>query len=206
MAGTCGIEQDELHIESILEEIKKHVDSINAVLILADGISPRITDETDYTLSALSAVLPKTLANNIALMFTHVQSPISWRVSQETNLGVLKNAPMFLLDNPIVLQNKFKDDPDMRRVVKSCEQRALEMLVKLFDWLDDLRPQRATEIVCLHEKYQVINAKTADTLDQIDQAVALKAEINKLMTTLRKNPAVSLSSLHLALKSYDRGT
>lgn len=195
MAGTRDIEHDEAHKKSIITSIAQHFDSVSAVLILADGIVPRITVDMDYTFTALCAILPKSLVNNIAIMFTNVQSPSSWRFSQEELPAALKNAPLFLLDNPLALQNRYKDDPDMRRIVKTCEQRALEMLVRLFDWLDRLEPQPVTEIVYLHEKYQNIKSKTINTLAQVDQALAMEAEIDKLTDTLRKNSTVSLFTL-----------
>lgn len=198
MAGTCGIEQDELHKKSILTEIEKYVDSISAVLILADGIVPRISVETDYTFSALSAIFPQTLTNNIAFLFTNVQNPQSWRFSQETDLGVLKDAPLFLLDNPIALRNRFMDDPDMGEMVKVCEQRALEMLVNLFDWLDGLEPQPATEITRLYESYQSIESKTTSVLAQIDQTVAMKAELDTLKYSAVSPPPF----FNLTLESY----
>ena len=190
-----------------MTRIKDQVASVNAVLIVADGIVQRITVDTDYVFSALSAIFPKTLANNVAFMFTNVRSPPSWRFSQEEDLGVLKGAPQFLLDNPFVFQNRFRDDPNMRRAVKACEQRSLEMLVKFFDWLDGLEPQPTTEIICLFEKYQNIEAKTINTLAQMDHAMLMKTEIDQLMITLNKNSEVSLSScLHLALKFHVRWT
>ena len=56
LADARGIHQDELHKESIATEIQNHIDSVTAVLILANGSVPRITVGTDYALSALSAL------------------------------------------------------------------------------------------------------------------------------------------------------
>ena len=191
MAGTRDIEQDELHKKSIIANIEQHFDSVNAVLILADGIVSRLTVEVDYTFTTLSAILPKTLVNNIAFMFTNVRSPLSWRFPQEALPEALKNAPLFLLDNPLALQNRTISGPNKRGIVKGCEQRALEMLVNLFDWLDGLEPQPVTEIVSLYEKYKDIEAKTIKTLAQVDQAVATKSEIDKCVDRLRKSSMVS---------------
>jgi hypothetical protein len=192
LAGNRDIEQDEVHKKSIITNIEQHFDSVSAVLILADGIVPRITVDMDYTFAALSTIFPKTLVNNIAIMFTNVQSPSSWRFSQEELPEALRNAPLFVLDNPLALQNRYNDDPNMRGIVKTCEQRALEMLAKLFDWLDGLEPQPVTEIVCLYEKYRSIEAKATNTLAQIDQALAMKQETDKHTSTLRKSSTVSL--------------
>jgi len=203
LADTRGIEQDERHKDSIANQIKKDIDSVTAVLILANGTIERITVGTDYALSALSAIFPKSLAENIAFMFTNVPSPLAWNFSQDTVPRVLKDARQFLLDNPVALQKKYlklKDQPNMRKVEKDMrshlragEQRALEMLVDLFDWLDDCKPQPTTEIVHLYEMSQDIEAAITDTLAQIDQGAAKKAEIDRLMADLKSNTSVSFS-------------
>ena len=77
------------------------------------------------------------------------------------------------------------------------------MLVKLFDWLDGLEPQPATQIVRVYEQYQNIETKTIDILDQRAQEVDMRAKIDRLMITLKKHSAVSHSGcLYLLLESY----
>ena len=224
LADTRGIDQDELHKNSIATQIKKHIDSVTAVLILANGTIERITVGTDYALSTLSAIFPKSLADNIAFMFTNVPSPLAWNFSQDTVPRVLKDAPQFLFDNPISLQKKyleFKDRPgmkkvekagmkkvlekDMRNHLKAGEQKALEMLVQLFDWLDECKPQPTTEIVYLYEMSQEIEAAITDTLAQVDQGGAKKMEIDKLMADLKHSSNVSPSPCqYLGPDSYTR--
>jgi hypothetical protein len=205
LADTRGIEQDELHKNNIATEIQKYIDSITAVLILANGTVPRITVGTDYALSTLSGIFPKSLAKNIAFVFTNVASPLSWNFSTDTIPAVPKDVELFLLDNPNALQKKYLsliNDPDkkkaradMRRVVLDAEEWALEMLVKLFDWLDGLRPQPTTEIVYLYNLSQDIEAMITNALAQMEQAAAMKAEIDKIMVALKDNSYVSSSPL-----------
>ena len=154
LADTRGIQQDGLHKRSIATQIKHHIDSVTAVLVLANGAVLRVTVGTDYALSTLSAILPKSLASNIAFMFTNVSIPLHWSFSRDSLPEVLKEAPQFFLNNPIALQKKYlklKESPNMineranlRKTVTSAEQSALEMLVDLFDWLDGLEPQSMT--------------------------------------------------------------
>ena len=156
MADTRGIQQDELHKRSIAAQIQKHIKSISAVLVLANGTVPRVAVGTDYALSTLSAIFPESLAKNIAFMFTNVSSPLHWNFSGDTIPDSLKDAPQFLLNNPIALQKKYiklmddpnvkKGRPDLRKAVKAGEENALEMLVDVFDWLDGLEPQPTTGI------------------------------------------------------------
>ena len=208
------------HKESIAAEIQNHIDSVTAVLILANGSVPRITVGTDYALSALSALFalfPKTLAKNIAFLFTNSPTYLSFNFAQDAIPEILKDAPQFLFDNPIALQKKFrglKDGPNKRKLanemqkdMKIAEQRALEMLVNLFDWLDGLESQPTTEIVALYKKSHAIESKITHTLTQMDQASTQMAEIHKLVEELQKKSAVSFSSyLHLMRDSHPRWT
>jgi hypothetical protein len=156
LADTRGIQQDELHKRSIATQIKSHIDSVTAVLILVNGTVPRVTVGTDYALSTLSALFPKSLANNTAFMFTNVLSPLHWNFSGDTIPDELSGAPHFFLSNPVALQKKYlklKDDPnkkktktDLRKAVKSSEENAMEMLAEFFDWLYGLEPQPTIDI------------------------------------------------------------
>jgi len=156
LANTRGIEKDEIYKKHFATVIQKHIDSVTAVLILANGTVPHITVGTDYALSALSAILPKSLAKNISFMFTHVPSPLSWNFPKDAIPEVFRSVEPFLFDNPVAFQKKYLDLKDdlarkkvtavMRREVQASEEKALGVLVKLFDWLDSLRSQPTTEI------------------------------------------------------------
>ena len=164
MADTRDIRQDELQKKNVAAQIKKHIDSVTAVLVLANGTVPGLTVATDYALSTLSSIFPTTLINNLAFMLTNVSGPLYQNFSGDTLPDVLKDAPLFLLDNPIALQRKYlklNDDvklrskgAEMRNMVKATEEQALEMLVDFFDWLDGLERQPATEAVTLREDLQ----------------------------------------------------
>jgi hypothetical protein len=201
LADTRGLQQDELHKKNITTGIHNNIDSVNTVFILANGTVPRVTAGTDYALSTLSAIFPKTLAQNIAFIFTNVSSPLNWNFAQDSLPAVLQDAPQYLLDNPVALQRKFlklRDDPNKERIrgemykaVKAGKQKALETLVDLFDWVDSRKPQPTTEIQSLFEKSQMIQVNIANTLAQMDQATKKKEEIDTLMRQLQKDSDVS---------------
>ena len=200
LADTRGHQQDDLHKKNIANEIKNHIASVNAVLILVNGTVPRITVGTNYALSALSALFPKSLANNIAFLFTNSANFLALNFCADAIPRPLQNAPQFLLDNPVALVKKystFKDGPGqrmtknmLRDMVVTAEQKGLQMLVELFDWLDGLEPQPTTEIVVLYEKSQAIEAKITNTLAQMDQAASKMAEIKELMRVFQQKSAV----------------
>lgn len=82
LSDTRGISRDELHKASIAEAIQEHIETVNGVLILANGTVPRLGVATDYVLSVLSSIFPRTLADNIGIMFTNIPSPLSWNFEQ----------------------------------------------------------------------------------------------------------------------------
>ena len=202
LADTRGIQQDELHKRSIATQIKEHIDSVTAVLLLANGTVPHVTVGTDYALSTLSAIFPKSLASNTAFMFTNVLSPLHWNFSRDAFPEVLMDAPQFPLNNPIALQkmySKLKGGPNMNKeradlckAVKAGEQSALEMLADLFDWLDNLEPQSMTEVVSLYEHSQAVESRIANVLAQMGQAAKFEAKIVEQKTKLKKASAVSV--------------
>ena len=116
------------------------------------------------------------MANNIAFVLTNVSNPLNQNFSADTLPDVLKDAPQFLLDNPIPLQRKYlrlKDVPEMKErraemheTVKTGEENALEMLVAVFNWLGSLERQSTTDIECLYEKSQNIVINITDALAQ----------------------------------------
>jgi len=136
-------------------------------------------------------------------MFTNILSPLYWHFSGDTIPDALKDAPHFLLNNPVALQRKYlrlqgdqnmkKGKGALRREVKAGEENAMEVLVDLFDWLDRLEPQSITKIVPLYQEAQNIMSMIADAHAPMDQVVVRKA----------KDSAVSCPSCpHLAPESH----
>jgi hypothetical protein len=157
-----------------MTQVEKHIDSVTAVVILANGTVPRITVGTDDALSILSTISLKVPAKNISWVLTNLSSPLYQNFPRNTVPGILKGAPQFLLNNPIALQRKYltlEDSPvmkngniDLRKMVKADEQKALEMLANLFDWLDGLDRPTTMEAVSLHERSQNNVIKIIDAL------------------------------------------
>ena len=146
-------QQDELHKKTSIEtQIKNHIDSVTAILILANGTVPRSPVGLDYTLSTLSTIFPEALTDNIGLMFTNVSSPLCYNFCEDTIPTSLQDATRFQIDNPFALQKNLKVDSSMEnrmelhKVVKTAERDALERIAELFDWMDGLEPLTTTKI------------------------------------------------------------
>jgi len=195
LADTHNPQQDALQKKRIAAQIKEHTDSVTAVLVFANGTVPRGNAGTDYALSTLSAIFPRTPRNNVGFLLTNTSSPLFLNFSKDILPEAFNDAPQFLLNNPIALQRKYLElrgepntrsqRPYFRKAVKASEKDALETLVDLFDWLDGLEPQPITRIVSLYEHYQSTVAKLTSPLAQ--QAKGLRKAIKgKVEAGLRR--------------------
>ena len=161
-------------------------------------------------------MFPRTLANNMAFVFTNVSSPLAWNYDPTSIPMMLRDVPRFPFDNPIAVQRRYislssgqkikakkKESESLRGAVQESEQKALGVLVDLFDWLDGVEPQPTKEIVYLYNLSQTIESMITNTLAQMDQAAATKVEINKLIAELKGNSDVSpLNLLPLVARPY----
>ena len=200
MADTRGIERDAIHKRSIATEIQDRLGYVSAVLILANGSNSRHSVSTDYALSALSALFPQSLVNNIAFLFSNVLASVFFNLPDDAIPEVLKHAPKFFIDNPIALKKNYmkqNNSDNIRTLVELAERNALDMMVDLFNWLDGLEPQPTKEIIAIHKKYEDIETKITRTLDQMREAATKTVEINTLLQKLRNGTAVSLHPLSL---------
>jgi hypothetical protein len=185
LADTRDLQQGALQQKSIASQVKRHIDSVTGVLVLANGTVPRVNVGTDSALSTLSSIFPETPSKNTGFLLTNTSNALYRNFSTEILPEAFSHAPQFLLNNPIALQKKYlrlKDEPItrskqpyFREAVKASEQDALEMLVDLFDWLDRLEPQPTTRTVSLYEQFRGIMAKTTSHLAQ--QAKELRRTI-----------------------------
>lgn len=204
LADTRGLAQDELHKASIAHTIKDNISTLHAVIILANGTVPRLGVATDYALSTLSSIFPRTLAHNIGILFTNVASPLSWNFDQDSLPGVLKGAAhQFLLDNPLALWQKYtalrlQQNVNCRVMAKLEESvresyvKAVEEIATLLDWLDTLTPQPTSEIVNLHAQSQEIDRSIGNALTRASQLANKKKELNDMIKQAEGSKLVSL--------------
>jgi tRNA U34 5-carboxymethylaminomethyl modifying GTPase MnmE/TrmE len=205
LADTRGLAQDEIHKETIAKAIQESVVTVNAVLILANGTNPRLGVATDYALTTLSAIFPRTLIDNIGILFTNVSSPLSWNFEASSLPSGLQNATQFLLDNPLALRKKYDEikptlskNPaklkTLQAAVRDGHRKALEMLADMFNWIDGLEPQATKDIITLYNKSRdmdrsIVNAltRTKEAMDKKQALLAIQAEIDvaKMVSILR---------------------
>ncbi|PFH47908.1 hypothetical protein AMATHDRAFT_87438 [Amanita thiersii Skay4041] len=196
LADTRGMQQDEQHKASIATAIRNNTIFVNAVIILANGTVPRLGVATDYALSALSAIFPRSLANNIGLLFTNVASHLSWNFDQDSLPDVLRSRDnQFLIDNPVAMWKKLKEMHESGKfprraltqldsAVQDSHKKALEALGDIFDWLDELKPQATKEIYALYQQTQEINQRISNALSCAAQLADKKKQLETIISSM----------------------
>jgi len=205
LADTRGLAQDERHKASIAKAIQENITIVNAILILANGTLPRLGVATDYALSTLSSIFPRTLAENIGVIFTNVSSPLSWNFDMNSLPDVLRDANYWLLDNPIAMRKKFLDIQiqhstpskllsSLDRAVEEGHTKALGDLAEMFNWLDGLHPQPTKDITSLYVKSLDIDRNISNALARMDQLAKKQAFLNTILISAEGTKLVCIVS------------
>ena len=192
LADTRGLARDERHKAGIANAIKENISTVNAVLILANGTVPRLGVATDYALSTLSSIFPRTLAATLGSCSRTFQAPFPGILTR-TLPDVLRNRDdnQWLLDNPLAMWNKYQEMKTQPKVskkklthhrndVEEGYQRALEEISTIFDWLDVLEPQPTNDIMNLFETSQQINRDIENAMSRAAQISDKKGKITLL--------------------------
>ncbi|CCO34524.1 hypothetical protein BN14_08626 [Rhizoctonia solani AG-1 IB] len=172
---TLGIRQDEQHKAKMNKAIQEFVITIDAVLIMANGTTERIPAATNYTLSTLTSLLPYSIVDNIAFIFTHCDS-FTRNLDMAGLPETLRKSKHWTLENPLAYHKKYQRAVKAgysESILKEGRER-LETIYKktvmtLNDWLrwvDARCPQPTHEI---NRLYQTI----VDIEAQIEAAISL---------------------------------
>ena len=201
LADTRGLEKDNEHKQSINAAIRDNIPEVTAVIILANGRTPRLGAATDYALTTLCSIFPRTLAENIGILFTNVSSHTSLSFEVDTLPIELRGAKNFLIDNPLAMQKKYQkyrgkiDEKEFENSVNEHHQKAVKTLMDIFDWLGGLKSQATTEITLLYNKSSEIERKINDTLVRMTQLAEALNDLKKLVGDSKGTELVSCSKV-----------
>lgn len=209
LADTRGLVQDKLHKQSIAETIRDHIDAVHGVLILANGTVPRLGVATDYALTTLMSIFPRTLAQNITILFTNVTDVMNVNFEHETLPSSISRDHLLYLNNPLAMQKsleKMRKQKKLtsqqlqksRRSIQEAEGAALDTLVDMFDWLDGLEPQPTLDFISLYEKTQSIDQGIANALARMNASTIKQQSLLELEGDIDQAKEVRSSLANLA--------
>lgn len=187
LADTRGTEHDEKHMASIVRVIREAI-VVDGVLIVADGTTERLQVATDYTMMTLASILPRSIANNIAILFTKVSDPMSFNLQVDSLPSSLQESCIFFLNNPIALtkQCQARNNPFLQvqavtpGAIGDAHPNAVGMLAQVFDWLNQCTYQETSAIGNLYKKGCAIDCRIHNALVLINAVSEKQRDVARI--------------------------
>ncbi|KAG8723783.1 hypothetical protein FRC11_002308, partial [Ceratobasidium sp. 423] len=197
LADTRGIEEDKKHKERIYRAIQDLITVIDGVLIVANGRVERLTVATDYTLNILATLFPRSIVDNIGIIFTNTGAGGAGLNFQMQSLPPeLRRVEYWCLDNPLSLYknyaaqkatNGFRRGQEWKQQqnLETSYQEAIETLDDWLEWLDDRREIATTAIIELYQKSAHIESRLFATITSISNLSKLESQLLSISSDLQ---------------------
>ncbi|KAF8830475.1 hypothetical protein HHX47_DHR2000783 [Lentinula edodes] len=207
LAGDRGIHKDTEQMAAIVHAITENFDAIDAIVILACGHVPRLGLSTHYTMNALSNMLPKSLSDNVAFIFTMVSSTLM--LSFDTNWlpQELRTTHTCSIDNSSKLwfkyQKRLREEPsleeDLREEMNEIShrfERATKTLSQFFQYLDKRKVQPTQPVLELYNISVDIETRISNTIARASQAEDKRMRLQKLQVEFENQERIKQTNQH----------
>jgi GTP-binding protein EngB required for normal cell division len=201
-----GIEMDKQNVKKIIDALKNE-EYINCVCLVTNGRSPRMSATLNYVLSEITAILPKTVIDNVIVVFTNTTGMLhlTFDISELTAFFGRNIEQFFCIDNPYCLFEKVKKDPKGLTIDKIAQglkdefEKSAKVIKGMFDKIKDFQQVHTNEFIKLYQKKQEVELTVLTVLSEynnqtkIEKAIAVEEE--KLQAAERtKNLNVNFES------------
>jgi hypothetical protein len=200
LCDTRGLEQDKEHKRSIAETIRDQVQTLDAVIIMANGTVERVGPGVEYALHTLAAMFPRSISDNIGFMFTNVPDALSFNFQPDTLPKEIRNAEVWTIQNPVAQHSKYEEAKThghtpvnlekMAKLLQNSYVTTMETLNEFFSWLDKRKSQPTNAIVDLYDMTTNIEAAITNVLAQIDQRERQRMDLKRLQNEIDRNKQV----------------
>ncbi|KAG8695891.1 hypothetical protein FRC11_001132 [Ceratobasidium sp. 423] len=197
LADTRGIQEDKRHKAKIVRAIQDFIKVIDGVMIVANGRVERLTVATDYTLNILATLFPRSIVDNIGIIFTNIGCGGSGLNFQTESLPPeLQDVDFWYLDNPLSLYKNYStkkaangfrrgQESKQRQSIENCYRDAIENLDDWLAWLDERQPIPTASILELYQKSSHIELRLYSTITSIDNLSKLETQLLDISTDLK---------------------
>ncbi|CAE6455331.1 unnamed protein product [Rhizoctonia solani] len=209
LADTRGIGQNNKHREIIYRAVKELVTTIDGIILVANGRNERLAVTTSYTLETLATLLPRSVKDNIGILFTNVHSDErGLNFQMEALPSDLKTATYWCLDNPLSSYKKHwaqlrKATEAERQLstqannLKEDYEETVQSLDKWLEWLNERETMPTTTIVELYQKSTEIESRLFETTVSLENLARLRKELKAIIKDLHsvEQERISLSEV-----------
>ena len=196
---TAGKAVDKENTKKIIEVLKDET-YINCICFIINGTDARMTDSLEYVLNETTAILPKTVLDNVIVVFTRVSDPSLLIFKPECLASFFGREVrhLFCIDNPYSIYQNSKGkqlSSKAARILRDSFVDAPEKLKKLCDTIKEFPPVHTHEFALLCQKKQETEKGGLKLLKEYENQVELERQLAKAKKEVRNaTEQVSLSS------------
>ena len=187
-----GMDEDKKHITRIINALKKE-DYVNCVCLIINGRASRMSATLGYVLSEITSILPRTIIDNIIVVFTNTTGLLQLNF----DLGTLKHyfgrelQHSFCIENPYCLFEKANERKGLMsrellaESLKDEFERAAKTLNRLFTTMKSFKIVHTNDFLMLYKKKEKIEATITDALTEYKNQSNIENEITKTIKKIK---------------------
>jgi len=181
-----GMDEDKKHTQMIIAALKE-VEHVNCVCLVINGRLCRMTASLRYVLAEITAILPKTVLDNVVVVFTNTANPLdlNFEIQSLSEYFGKELEKWFIIENPYCQFEKAKmkkNQIPLKRIAEGLKEgfeKAGKELDKMHDKIKPLKAVHTKHFTKLYEKKKEIECKVLDVLAAYDAQVNLTKEMKK---------------------------
>ena len=181
-----GMDEDRKHAQRIIAALKE-VEHINCICLVINGRLSRMTGTLRYVLAEITAILPKTVLDNVVVVFTNTANVLDLNFDLESLSEYFGKEveKCFFIENPYCQFEKAKKKQGKlpKSLLAKSLQEGFEKIGKELDKMHReikvLKEVHTNDFTQLYEKKREIERKVLDMLAAYDSQVKLTNEMKK---------------------------
>jgi len=181
-----GMDEDKKHTQIIIAALKE-VEHVNCVCLVINGRLSRMTASLRYVLAEITAILPKTVLDNVVVAFTNTTNvlDLNFDIESLSEYFGREIERCFFIENPYCQFEKAKmkkNKVPLKMIAESLKEgfeKAGKELDKMHDSMKHLKAVHTKHFIKLYEKKKEIECKVLDVLSEYDAQVNLTNEMKK---------------------------
>ena len=179
-----GMDVDKEHIKRIIDALKRE-EYINCVCLVVNGRASRMSATLQYVISEVTSILPKTVINNVIVIFTNTTGPLrlNFDIQELGNYFDRKIDHFFCIENPYCLIEKAKERQSGLTIemiaddLKDEFEKTAKQLERMLTAIKEFEQVHTNDFIRLYKKKEEIERNILITVAVYNNQTRLEAKI-----------------------------
>ena len=179
-----GMDVDKEHIRRIIDALKRE-EYINCVCLVLNGRASRMSATLQYVISEVTSILPKTVVNNVIVIFTNTTGPLrlNFDLQELEKYFGRKIEHFFCIENPYCLIEKAKEKQSGLSIymiaddLKDKFEKTAKQLDRMLTAIKEFEQIHTNDFIRLYQKKEEVEQNILTTLAAFNNQTRLEAKI-----------------------------